>query len=129
LTTDLWLLLGSLPIYALYLGAQSLIYRAHYGLWFAQTARDDEGPPSPLLGRAERALRNFLETWPAFIALTLIAHLAHPGQPLVFWGAIDWLVSRVLYLPLYLMGVFAIRSLVWLIGALGLFAMFFGLLF
>jgi uncharacterized MAPEG superfamily protein len=96
---------------------------------FAQTARDDEAPPGPLLGRAERALRNFLETWPAFITLALIAHLAHLGHPLVFWGALDWLASRVLYLPLYLIGIFGLRSLVWFIGALGLLAMFLGLLF
>jgi uncharacterized MAPEG superfamily protein len=129
MTTELWLLFASLPIYGLYLGAQSILYRWHHGLMYAQTARDDEGKPSPELGRAERALKNFLETWPAFIVLTLIAHLAHQHDQLVFWGAIDWLVSRVLYLPLYLSGVFGIRSLVWFVGALGLFAMFVGLLF
>ncbi len=129
MTTELWLLFASLPIYALYLGAQSILYRWHHGLWYAQTARDAEGPPSPILGRAERALRNFFETWPAFIVLTLIAHLAHQHDQLVFWGAIDWLASRALYLPLYLSGVFGLRSLVWFIGAIGLYAMFFGILF
>jgi uncharacterized MAPEG superfamily protein len=129
MTTELWLLFSSLPVYGLYLGAQSILYRWHHGLWFAQTARDDEGPPSPILGRAERALRNFLETWPASTILLLIAHLAHRGDALVFWGAIVWLVSRVAYLPLYIGGVFGIRSLVWFIGALGLFAMFVGILF
>jgi len=128
-TTELWLLLVSLPIYGLYLGAQSLIYRHHYGLWFAQTARDEEGPPSALLGRAERALRNFNETFVPFVVLILVAHLGDRNDPVVFWGALDWLAMRLLYLPLYLFGVFAVRSLVWLVGALGLFAMFFGLLF
>jgi uncharacterized MAPEG superfamily protein len=128
-STELWLLLVSLPIYALYLGAQSILYRAHYGLWFAQTARDEEGPPSVMLGRSERALRNFNETFVPFAILLVIAHLSDQNDPVVFWGAVVWLVSRVLYLPLYVFGVFAVRSLVWLIGALGLFAMFFGLLF
>jgi uncharacterized MAPEG superfamily protein len=129
LSTELWLLLSSLPIYALYLGVQSILYRAHYGLWFAQTARDEEGAPSVSLGRAERALRNFNETFLPFAILLVVAHLADRNDPVVFWGAVDWLLCRALYLPLYLFGVFAVRSLVWLIGALGLFAMFFGLLF
>jgi uncharacterized MAPEG superfamily protein len=129
MSAELWLLFVSLPIYGLYLGAQSLLYRWQYGLMFAQTARDNEAPPGPLLGRADRALRNFLETWPAFIVLMLIAHLVHRGDWLIFWGAVDWLASRVLYLPLYIFGVFGIRSLVWLAGALGLIAMFFGVLF
>ncbi len=129
MSIELWLLLVSLPVYALYLGAQSLIYRHHYGLWFAQTARDEEGSPSVLLGRAERALRNFNETFLPFAILLVIAHLSDRNDPVVFWGAVIWLICRVLYLPLYLFGVFAVRSLVWLVGALGLFAMFLGLLF
>ena len=129
MTTELALLLWSLPLYGLYLGAQSLIYRYEHGLMFAQTARDVEPPPSAVLGRAERALRNFQETWPVFIVLTLVAHLATSGDPWVFWGAIVWLVGRVIYLPLYLAGTYGIRSLVWCGATLGLGLMFGGVLF
>ncbi|MEP7240620.1 MAG: MAPEG family protein [Devosia sp.] len=129
MTTELRLLLASLVVYALYLGAQSLLYRWQHGIMYAQTARDDEAPAGPLLGRAERALKNYLETWPAFIILAFVAHLADPGDPVVFWGAVVWLAGRVLYLPLYLMGVFAVRSLVWVAAASGLFVMFFAVLF
>lgn len=129
MTTELALLLWSLPLYGLYLGAQSLIYRWEHGLMYAQTARDDESPPGAILARADRALRNFQETWPAFIVLALVAHLAAPGEPLVFWGAVVWLAGRVLYLPLYLTGVFGLRSLVWLVATTGLFLMLWGVLF
>ena len=50
-------------------------------------------------------MRTSLQTWPAFIVLARLGHFAHRGDSLVFWGAVDWLVSRVLYLPLYLSGV------------------------
>ena len=130
MSIDLALLFWSLPLYGLYLGAQSLIYRWRYGVMFAATARD-ETPRSEgdLLGRAERALKNFLETWPAFIVLALVAHLSDPGDPVVFWGAVVWYAARIAYLPLYLWGVFGIRSLVWCVSATGLFVMFFGVLF
>jgi uncharacterized MAPEG superfamily protein len=128
-STELTLLLWSLAVYALYLGTQSLIYRWHYGLMYAQTARDDPGPQGDLLGRAERALKNYNETYVPFVVLLLIAHQARPGDPLVFWGSVTWYAARIAYLPLYLFGVFAVRSLVWFVSAIGLFLMFVGVLF
>jgi uncharacterized MAPEG superfamily protein len=127
---DLALLFWSLPVYGLYLGAQSLIYRWRYGVMFAATARDETPKPEgDVLGRAERALKNFLETWPVFIILALVAQLSDPGDPVVFWGAVVWYGGRIVYLPLYLWGVFGIRSLVWNVATLGLAAMFVGVLF
>jgi len=129
-TTELWLLLASLAVYSLYLGAQSLIYRWHYGVWFAASGRDElPKPEGALLGRAERALRNFNETYVPFVVLLLVAHLADRNDPYVFWGTVLWFAARIVYLPLYLWGVFMIRSLVWCVGAIGLFVMFFGLVF
>ena len=99
MTTELWLLFWSLPLYGLYLGAQSLILRAQRGIMFAASSRDDPPPKSDLEARADRALRNFQETWLVFVILILIAHLAMPGDPLIFWGAIVWGVARLAYLP------------------------------
>ena len=129
MTTELWLLFLSLPIYGLYLGAQSLIFRWKHGIMYAASARDEELAEGELLGRAERALKNFQETWLAYVILILIAHLAMPGDALIFWGAIVWGAARIAYLPLYLTGTFMIRSLVWNVSLVGLALMFFGVLF
>ena len=83
MSIELSLLFWSLVVYGLYLGAQSTIYRLEYGVIFAATARDEAPPKSVALGRAERALGNFMETWPAFIILCVVAHLADPGDPVV----------------------------------------------
>jgi uncharacterized MAPEG superfamily protein len=128
-TTELWLLFLSLPLYGLYLGAQTLFYRLQYGVMHAASARDDEAPPGIMLARSDKALRNFHETWPVFIVLALIAHLAVPGDAVIFWGAMVYFAARLVYLPLYLAGVFGLRSLVWNVATLGLGAMFFGVLF
>ena len=37
MTTELWLLFLSLPVYGFYLGAQSLIFRKDYGVEYAAT--------------------------------------------------------------------------------------------
>jgi uncharacterized MAPEG superfamily protein len=129
MTTELWLLFWSLWLHGLYLGAQSLIFRWRFGIRYAASARDEELPEGELLGRAERALKNFQETWPVFISLALIGHLAMPGEPLMFWGAIVWFAARTVYLPLYLFGVFMIRSLVWNVSLLGLIIMGWPVLF
>jgi uncharacterized MAPEG superfamily protein len=129
MTTELWLLFWSLPLYGLYLGAQSLIFRWQHGIRYAASARDTNEPEGELLGRAERALKNFQETWPIFISLALIGHLAMPGEPLMLWGALVWFAARLAYLPLYLFGVFMIRSLVWNVTLLGLILMGWPVLF
>lgn len=129
MTTELALLFWSLVVYAVYLGTQSIIFRMDYGVDYAATARDEEKPRSVRLGRAERALRNFLETYPAFIVLALVANFAAPGDGLVYWGAIVWFVARIAYLPVYLAGTFMIRSLAWTVSAIGLGLMFLGVLF
>jgi uncharacterized MAPEG superfamily protein len=129
MTIELSLLLWSLVLYGLYLGAQTAILRMQRGIEFASSARDTEPPRSDLEGRADRALKNFQETWPVFIILILVAHLSGPGDPFVFWGAIVWFVSRVVYLPLYLSGVYLIRSLVWNVTLIGLLIMGWGVLF
>jgi uncharacterized MAPEG superfamily protein len=129
MSIELTLLLLSLPLFLVFLLTQSILFNMDHGAAYAATARDIPRVPGERLGRAERALRNFLETWPAFIILAVVAHLAAPGSPLVFWGAIVWLVARAIYLPLYLGGVVNFRSLAWIASVAGLVAMFIGVLF
>lgn len=129
MTTELWLLFLSLPLYGLYLGAQSLVFRWQHGVKYAASARDEKADEGALLGRAERALKNFQETWLVFVILALIGHLAMPGEPLMFWGAIVWFAARIAYLPLYLAGTFMVRSLVWNVALVGLMLMGWPVLF
>ncbi|MBP2562806.1 putative MAPEG superfamily protein [Neorhizobium galegae] len=86
----------------------------------------DEGvePKGKFAGRAARASKNFQETYPAFVGLLL--GVAFAGDDASGWGLIGgwiWLVSRVVYIPLYMGGIAYFRSFVWLISLLGLLAM------
>ena len=78
--------------------------------------------------RAGRALRNFLETYPLFIALVVVAEIANRHGALTQWGAVLYVVARLVYLPLYIVGGGIIRSAVWCLSLLGLIAMFIGIL-
>lgn len=91
--------------------------------WNAGPRDDAEQPLSPLAGRAARALTNFRETYPIFIALAL--GLAVTGQTggIGAAGAILWFAARLVYIPLYLLGVAYVRSLCWMVAMLGLLLM------
>lgn len=88
--------------------------------WNAGNRDDEAAPLGRLAGRAQRASRNFLETFPFFAAALVCAiamhregHLAVTGAHLYFW-------ARVVYLPVYLIGIPVVRSLVWIAGTVGL---------
>ena len=86
----------------------------------------DEGirVKGPVAGRAERALKNYLETFPALVGLALALAVLGKTGGLGATGAWIWLFARIVYIPLYLGGVPYIRSLVWVVSALGLTLMF-----
>lgn len=129
MSIELTLLVWSTMVFGLYLGAQSTLYRMQHGVKFANTARDNEAPPDILTARADKALRNFLETYGVFIALVAATELAGRSDLLTQWGAIIWFVGRIVYLPLYVTGVQNIRSLVWFVSFIGLILLFIGVAF
>lgn len=85
------------------------------------TAGVREEPAPPLKGIAnqmERALKNYLETFPLFASLVLANYLADRQGWLTHWGVHLYFWARLVYVPLY--GVRVIRSLVWNIATLGI---------
>ena len=91
--------------------------------WNAGPRDGNAKPLGPIAGRASRALRNFQETYPAFIALALALTVSGRTGGLGEVGAWTWLVARIVYLPLYLLGVPYLRSLCWTVSMLGLILM------
>ena len=58
------------------------------GYRWTASARDAEVPPlTGVAGRLERALRNFLETFPVFVAAVLLVHMLDRESALSEWGA------------------------------------------
>lgn len=97
--------------------------------WNAGPRDEGRKPQGKFAGRADRALRNFQETYPAFIGLALGLAIAEPHSWLGLIGAFIWFAGRIVYIPLYLFGVSYIRSLVWVVAMAGLGCMAVALLF
>jgi uncharacterized MAPEG superfamily protein len=75
-----------------------------------------EGAPA----RAERASRNFRETFPFFAAAVLAVEFAHVNNAHTALGAEIYFWARVAYLPIYVIGIPYLRTLVWAIAFWGL---------
>jgi uncharacterized MAPEG superfamily protein len=74
-------------------------------------------------GRADRAFRNLLETFPIFAALALALVVTGRNGGLGALGAEVWVVTRILYVPAYLVQIPFARSLVWFASMFALVAM------
>jgi len=121
LAPELVVLGWSVLLLALLIALQSQLASLERGLGWNAGPRD--GPPEPLgprAGRAERALKNFLETYPAFIGLALALAVSGRSGGMGATGAWLWLGARIAHVPLYIFGVAYVRSLAWTLSAAGL---------
>lgn len=99
------------------------------GLKWNASARDGDPPPlTGVAGRADRALRNFLETFPFFAAAVLAVVATGSGDSVTALGAQLYFWARVVYVPLYLAGIPYLRSLVWTVSLLGMLMVLWGVL-
>src|SRR5687768_5633483 len=92
-----------------------------YGRAWNMSARDGAmPPPSPVVGRLERAQANFAENFPiAIVALIGVVVAERTSQ----WTAIGgwiWLGARLIYLPVYAAGVPRWRTLIYTVSMVGL---------
>ncbi|MCC5987496.1 MAG: MAPEG family protein [Pararhodobacter sp.] len=111
-----------------HVGTHSMLLKASVGNAWTIGPRDTAATPGPLAARAGRALRNFLETAPAFLALMLAAHAANATGALITIGMAAYLAGRTAYLPAYLSALPWARTACWQIAGLGLALLLVGVL-
>jgi hypothetical protein len=70
--------------------------------------------------RLERALHNYLETFPLLAAAVLVAHVAGRHDWMTEWGVQLYFWGRIAYVALYAGGIFLVRSLVLNVATAGI---------
>jgi len=75
-------------------------------------------------GRAERAHRNMLESLVLFAALVLVAQVAGKANATTALGAQLFFWARLVYAPVYLIGIPWLRTGVWTVSVIGLVLIF-----
>jgi len=96
--------------------------------WTASSREQSVAPLVGVAGRAERALRNYLETFPFFAAAILVVAVTDTHDWLTLWGAHFYFWGRIAYVILYLADLPLARSLVWNIPTIGILMNVAGLL-
>ncbi|WP_134499982.1 MAPEG family protein [Microvirga pakistanensis] len=120
MTTELTLLAWTLVLALVQVLLPATLRTGETGVSYNASARDNEGPPvGKVTGRLRRAQANLFETLPVIAAAILIAHVAGRNGALTWWGAMLYFWARVVYVPLYALGIPYVRSLVWLVSLTG----------
>jgi uncharacterized MAPEG superfamily protein len=110
-------------VLASHAGSLQLGYR-----WTA-SPRDEMPPPlTGVAGRLDRALRNFLETFPFFAAAVITAHIVNRHDWLTEGGVQLYFWARIVYVALYALGVPLVRSLIWNLATGGIIMVLLALL-
>ncbi len=105
--------------WSIVLGLVYVLVAAALGTWqrgLKWNVGNRDGDPKPLTAmaaRAQRANRNFLETFAFFAAAALAVVLAHKSDAWSAMGAQIYFWARVVYLPVYVVGIPYLRTLVW----------------
>ena len=121
MTTELIVLAWGCILALVHIFAAVRVKTRQYGTQWNMGARDEElPPPRPLVGRLARAQANFLETFPIAAAAILIVSVAGLEDRWTAVGALLWLGARVLYLPVYALGISKLRTLIFLISVVGI---------
>lgn len=121
MTFELTVLAWTLVLAVIQIMLPAMFRNRETGVAYNASPRDEPGPPVGVVtGRLRRAQANLFETLPLFIAAVLVAHVADRDGALTAWGAGLFLAARVVYLPLYALGVPYLRSAIWGVAMLGL---------
>ncbi len=74
------------------------------------SSRDENTKISAHAQRANRALKNLLETFPIFIGLAFLSLIKDVDNSSI---ALFWLTFRIIYVPVYVLGINYIRTGIW----------------
>ena len=85
-----------------------------------ETQEDCNGFPA----RTDRAAKNMLENMVLFTALALVASIGGVTDPHVELGARIFYWARLVYIPIYMIGIPVARTAVWALSIVGMGMMF-----
>jgi uncharacterized MAPEG superfamily protein len=90
------------------------------GLVAAMGNRDKVEDCSGFPARTDRAAKNMLENMVLFTALALVASVGGVTDPHVELGARIFFWARLVYIPIYMIGIPVARTAVWAISVIGM---------
>ena len=102
------------------IGFQGALVPVNQGFGWGLGSRDEAREKTALQARTDRTVANHIEGMLVFVPLALVVTISDISSTLTIWGAGLYLLGRVLFAPLYLLGVPYLRSLVWGVSLIGI---------
>jgi len=97
---------------------QVLLAVPQVGLPYLSSARDDARPLSGMAGRAARTVENSIAAIALFAPAVLLLHATGGFTPTTLLAAQAFLLARLAFVPVYLVGIPYLRTAVWMVGFL-----------
>jgi uncharacterized MAPEG superfamily protein len=121
MSTELQMLVWSVVLGLAQIMVAATLGTQQRGLAWNAGARDVMPPPlTGVAGRMDRALRNFLETFPFFAVAVLAVVATQRSNGHTVLGAQLYFWARLAYVPMYAAGIAYVRTLVWVVSIVGL---------
>jgi uncharacterized MAPEG superfamily protein len=122
-STEIAVLGWSVILLIVHIAAQTVALAKDTGASYTLSSRDDARDVSLLTGRLTRGLRNFLETYAAFVGLALALAVTGKTGGLSATGALVWFWARIVYVPVFAAGIAGVRTATWVVSIVGLVLM------
>lgn len=91
------------------------------GVKWNLSPRDEKQPElTGVAGRMDRAFKNFMETFPFFLAAIIIVQITQMQSSASSYGAMIYFWARLIYIPLYAAGIPVVRTMVWGLALVGI---------
>jgi uncharacterized MAPEG superfamily protein len=120
-STEVQMLLWSIVLGLVQLVIATTLATKDQGLPYNLSARDLPAPQvSVITGRFLRAFHNFRETFVYFAVAVLVVTVLGKESPLSAIGAMMYFWARVVYLPVYALGIPVARTIVWTVSVIGI---------
>jgi uncharacterized MAPEG superfamily protein len=118
--TETTMLLWSVVLGLVQLVAASTATNNDVGLPYNLSSRDEPCPPvGKTAGRLQRAAANFRETFGLFAVSVILVVLLHKQDNMSALGAQLYFWARLVYVPVYALGIQVVRTIVWAVSIVG----------
>lgn len=121
LSTEMLMLCLSVILGLIQLMAAAQGSSAQRGLSWNLSPREEKKPDlTGIPGRLDRSFKNFLETFPFFLAAVAGVQLLNRHGTLSVLGSEIYFACRLIYVPIYILGIRGLRTLIWMGSIIGL---------
>jgi uncharacterized MAPEG superfamily protein len=120
-STEIQMLLWSIVLGLVQLVIATALANWDQGLPYNLSPRDLPPPPVKVItGRLLRAFHNFRETFVYFAVAVLVVTVLGKSSPMSVMGAMLYFWARIVYVPVYALGIPVARTIVWTVSVIGI---------